>query len=478
MMSDAKRLHPITILFNMLNSIKRLLFLFIVLLLTDGFSIYFFIFFAIILGVAFAFGFIAWRRFSYSVTDDALYLEYGIFKRTKRTISKNRIQSIDLTETIVHRMFNLVKVQIETAGGGPNAEASLQAVTLVEGSNLREVLKNGVGSKEEVKEKKQFTIKKITMPRLAFAGLTSGGVGIVLGFFVAVLLEFEDLVSEKMYNRVFEWLSSTSIFILLLLGLILVTIIWLLGVLWVMIRYGGFTIKRMDNELLITRGLLERKQVTIPLHRIQAIGIEENIFRQPFGYATVFAEIAGSRAEGELLDSTVLFPLLHKREIPNFVRTFLKEFSFEEEQLRWKKPTERAIPFYLIRSSFIFLLAGLVVYAFFPKFVWIPITFFVLSIILGWFNYKDAGYILMDERLIIRYRFIKRVTIQLYHNRIQAFEKRQNAFQKKLGLASMQVSIIHNLGGRHIQTKDIDEEQINKINETLSYKKESRIKQS
>src|SRR5699024_10942874 len=84
---------------------------------------------------------VSWYRYRYWVDEDALHMEYGIFKRTKRTISKNRIQSIDLTENIIHRIFKLARVQIETASTGGQAEASLAAVTLEKGKELRDELK-------------------------------------------------------------------------------------------------------------------------------------------------------------------------------------------------------------------------------------------------------------------------------------------------------------------------------------------------
>ncbi|MEI2401171.1 PH domain-containing protein, partial [Paenibacillus phytohabitans] len=60
---------------------------------------------------------------------------------------------------------------------------------------------------------------------------------------------------------------------------------------------ANFTVVKRDEELFITRGLIEKKQTTIPLTRIQAIRIGENLIRQPFGYATVYIESAGGSIE-------------------------------------------------------------------------------------------------------------------------------------------------------------------------------------
>src|SRR5699024_12406395 len=80
-------------------------------------------------------------------------------------------------------------------------------------------------------------------------------------------------------------------------ALILFIVSWILGIVRTIIKYGNFTITKDDGELLITRGLLEKRQLTIPLRRIQAIGMKESMIRQPLGYITVFAEVAGSTSE-------------------------------------------------------------------------------------------------------------------------------------------------------------------------------------
>src|SRR5690606_41338100 len=46
-----------------------------------------------------------------------LHIEYGLFVRKQRFVPFERIQSIHMTEGILHRLFGVVKLEIETAGG-------------------------------------------------------------------------------------------------------------------------------------------------------------------------------------------------------------------------------------------------------------------------------------------------------------------------------------------------------------------------
>src|SRR5699024_12105312 len=87
------------------------------------------------------FSVVSWLRFTYRVEDNELRIEQGIFIRKKRYISINRIHKIDVTADVIHRLFKLVKVQIDTASSGDGAEVNLSAVKITKAAKLRRALK-------------------------------------------------------------------------------------------------------------------------------------------------------------------------------------------------------------------------------------------------------------------------------------------------------------------------------------------------
>src|SRR5690625_198609 len=154
MMSKPKRLHPTAMIFKMLEMIKDSILGLLplaVLIFRDGFFSYIFL---ILIGIAVIMiisSVVYWLRFTYEVKDDEIRIEQGLFVRKKRYISKNRIQSIDLTQSVIHRIFGLTKVQIETAGSDRDVDASLSSVQRVEGERIHDELKsaNGAANDEE-----------------------------------------------------------------------------------------------------------------------------------------------------------------------------------------------------------------------------------------------------------------------------------------------------------------------------------------
>ena len=85
-------------------------------------------------------GIIKWKRFRYWFEEDELRIEYGLFVKKKRYIPFERIQSLNYTEGIFHRPFGLVKVKVETAGGGATkeADAELTAITKAAAEQIKQ----------------------------------------------------------------------------------------------------------------------------------------------------------------------------------------------------------------------------------------------------------------------------------------------------------------------------------------------------
>src|SRR5699024_5236832 len=314
----------------------------------------------------------------------------------KRFISKNRIQSIDLTSGVIHRIFNLTKVQIETAGTGMDAEASLSAVKLPEGEALREELKSRGAEPAEDEESADESVEKtnpsatISFKRLFIAGTTSGSIGVVMALAATAFSQVEQFIPERFYESTMQWVIGLGVVILAVMAILFFLLLWLLGIAGTIIKYGKFTITRNEHELFITRGLLEKKQLTIPLRRIQAVGIQESIIRQPLGYVTVFAEIAGgSLAKGEDF-SSILFPIMKRDEVDDFLETFLPDYAGAGDE--FAPLPKRARKFYLMRSSLLFLFITAAVAIFFPAFIWAPLILLIGTLILGWMRHRDGGF--------------------------------------------------------------------------------------
>src|SRR5690625_1961539 len=148
-LSKPQRLHPAAIFFNLIKVLKEMIYgigIGFILRLKES-VFYFFMFVTIFLILLIIFSVVSWLRFTYRVEDNELRIEQGIFIRKKRYISINRIHKIDVTADVIHRLFKLVKVQIDTASSGDGAEVDLSAIKLTKAAKLRRALQKGKRAK-------------------------------------------------------------------------------------------------------------------------------------------------------------------------------------------------------------------------------------------------------------------------------------------------------------------------------------------
>lgn len=480
MMFKEKRLHPATVFFNLLHVLRQFALPIIIGFFTfQGKSlIYFLLALAALCIVIVIFSSISWYRFTYQVEDDQLKVEHGVLIRKKRFISKSRIQSIDLTASVFHRIFKLVTVKIETAGGGEEAEAVLKAVTLKEGELLREELKREKVANEETFHDENITNNpsdKISIGRLFIAGSTSGSIGVLLAILAGGFSQIEQFIPEHIYDDTFKWVISLSIILIVSLTFVSLVVLWVLGIAGTMIKYGDFTITKSDDDLFITRGLLEKKQLTIPLSRIQGVGIRESLIRQPMGYATVFVEVAGGSLDKGEDFSTVLFPILKVNEIESFLDKYLPEYKASQEELR--PLPKRSMVYYLIRTCLpALVIMGGVLFVF-PQFILIPVILLLVSFYLGYLKYKDGGFYLNGNRITVRFRGLSRTTMRMFNRRIQSLEVKQHKLHQIQGLATISFSILGMLGaGKHYTLKELDNKDATQIFDWYSNRKEPRTK--
>ncbi|HEX7064672.1 MAG TPA: PH domain-containing protein, partial [Bacillales bacterium] len=401
-MSEPRRLHPLAMLFMFIKLLRSAIIPLIGAGVAAsnnfgeiaGLGMWIWGVFALLFVLLFVLpSFFSWYRFTYRIEDGELRIEQGAFVKKHRYIRKERIQSFDRSAGVLHRPFGLVKVRIETAGGGPRqeAEGELAAITIEEARRLEAALYGMEETAEE--EEKEVVVKvqrKLTPPRLLIAGATSGKIGAVLSIIAAVFSQIDNFIPDHFYTDVGRRLIASGFQFVAVLVLLIAVCAWFLAILGTVVKYAGFTLTRAEGELQIVSGLLERRQLTLPVHRIQAVRIVEGLLRQPFGFVTLYVESAGGSGEKSEDFSTVLFPLLRKSEVSAFLNEFVSGYPPADSKLT--PAPKRAIWQYLFRI----VIPALIVVV--PVVIWVPwggyaILLLLAAAILGMMQHRDAGWV-------------------------------------------------------------------------------------
>ena len=79
----------------------------------------------VVLGFVVLVSWISWRATKYHLDQSAFYLRSGVVFRQNRRVPLNRVQSVDISQPLLARVFGLAAVRIESAGGADsNVELS------------------------------------------------------------------------------------------------------------------------------------------------------------------------------------------------------------------------------------------------------------------------------------------------------------------------------------------------------------------
>lgn len=489
-MSDIRyKLHPISAFLNFIKGLKELILPFIIIfgvnLFRDGSSSIFDrgwqgLIPILIGGVVVIFmlisGLIKWHRFVYWFEEGELRIEYGLFVKKKRYIPFERIQSLNYTEGIFHRPLGLVKVKVETAGTGKmgQAEVELTAISREDADRIEKKmeyakhhshdsnLETVEGNQEPVFEapaKNNKVVYRMSMKDLIILATTSGGIGVVISAVAVFLSQFSDLIPyEAIYEEVMQFLRFGYLIVALTIFMILL-IAWLISIVLAIFSNYQFTISTDEDHIYISRGLLEKKKVSIPFKRIQGIQISQNPLREWFGYAAVTVESAGG-ALGDKDEKIRLFPLAKKEVIIPILKELFPEMEWQPVM---KKAPKRSLHFfYRLDFFWMFPVVILLSYFFYPYGLWSLLIFPIVILFAIW-QHRTVGYDLARKQLTMEFRTFSKHTFFMMKKRIQAIEVTQSYFQRRKNLASIQATIKSGMLGATARIEHMEREDASRI---------------
>jgi putative membrane protein len=469
------RLHPSYIVIGAVSTLRAMALPIIIAIVTGGgflaVTSYLFVLGIALLGVLHRA--IDWWRFTYEVTPRELRVQSGVISRRERTIPLDRIQSVDINESLLQRLFGVVRVRIESAAsGGKGADVTLDAVSRQDAAALRSELTAATrgqiatepgaistpGSESEL-------ILRLSPARLLMTGATSGRVGPALGVLAGAFQLLQDVGSNELWERAARVGENTTLNGVVVLIILLAIGAWVLAIGSTILTYAGFELRRAGDRLLISYGLLERRRSTIPLARVQAVTISEGVLRQPFGLASIRIESAGYGKDAAA--SGVLAPLIRRDEIARLLDRACPDYAVDPADMTLARLPQRARRRYLGGPVFsVLALTGILIIAA-ALISGIPwrwglwgLALVPVVVIWGLLRFRDAGYWLGDDdrRLVIRERRIDRLTIVTERRRLQHRSVHQNRLQRRADLATFGVAVASGgEGGRaHIMHLDAD----------------------
>ncbi|MGN4557049.1 PH domain-containing protein [Bacillus cereus group sp. MYBK5-2] len=444
-----KRQHPITMLLELkiTDFIPLIIFMFS---LNGKFPFWYLIPAAFGLLTVFS-AFEKWYYTTYWVENNVLHVKQGLFVKKESYLNKERVQTINTSSNVLYQMLGLKKIQIETAGGGDEAEVSLAGITVEEATELIAMLNESASElkvektleevevKEIITEEKQAREYKLTWKEILIASVTSGQFGLLFSLIFFVYHQVDEYIPKWIENSVKSYVMEHDIYGWILMIAILLVLSWIISTIGYALKHGNFTVNRKNDEVRISQGLLERKELVLKLHRIQGITIKEGILRQPFGYCAVQVEVIQSEGKEE---KVTLHPIIRKDRVQQLLAHLQLPYELNASITSLPKAALRR---YLI-DSFIFFamlaipLTGISIY--FEKYyiMWALLPLAILIFTLGYATFKTNGYSVNGEQITLVYRSVGKYTGLIRRRHVQSMEKTQSYFQRRADLCTYKFS--------------------------------------
>lgn len=295
-----QRLHPLSWLFVLLQQLRQFIVPLVALVVfgqsggDDDDASQHWVTIAVI-GVLVATSLLQYLTYRYRIGQDSVNIRSGWIQRRWRDIPFARIHNVGVHQSLLHRLFGVAEVRLESAGG-QRPEAEMRVLRLDQALALEQLIRRrgqaplNTGT-EQVTDP---TLLGLSLGEIIRLGLISnrGMVVVIAGFGFVYQLFPRRLVSNFIESNgplaveyAHHHLPSTSVVWVLgvLLLLVALAATRLMSVVLAMLQYYGFRLSETDRRLTVERGLLARLRTSVARRRIQAWTLQESMLHRMFG---------------------------------------------------------------------------------------------------------------------------------------------------------------------------------------------------
>lgn len=413
------------------------------------------------------FGLLPWFTTHYRRTDTQFQLRSGWLNKKSSTAALDRIRSVDLEATLMHRILGLEKVQIGT--GVDDERITLDALAREDAQRLRtELLRKAAPLPTEAYEvdapaaalpvePAPQVLASIDWSWLKYAPLSLARLVVVAGA-IGVLSQFGDelpIWNEETARSTWEWITQITLAVVIPLLVVGAIVGWLvLSISGYIVQWWNFRLSRERGSLHLTHGLFTTKSVSVDEDKVRGVELTEPFLMQPVRGAELHALTTG--LEDGLHAILPACPLEVAESVgqqvlsePEPLTVPLQRHSFRARRRSWIRHADGLflIPLLLIWPFWYFDLSW----------AWwavIAISALALGVGVGDLAYRHLGHTLTREHLVAGSGSLARVRTALETDGIIGWNITQSWWQRRGGLANLVATTA--AGAEWVQVTDID----------------------
>lgn len=483
-----KRLHPFTLLYRLVVALPNATLPIIFVLYSGSTGEWAYIFISLFLGFFILPGILLnYFYFDYTITEQEVVIRSGVLSKKERHIKIDRIQNVTITQNFLHKLMRIAKVQLETAGDA-TTEGNLDSVSIADSERIREIIRNHQHEKSSTtivnEEGEQVEVRQIEdeenvifsmslWDTIKYGAVRFRPIVLVASAWIFSMFsqlnpnwtEELEVILESGYKEYIKQLDIFSMILYAIAGVLLVLLFsWILDILLTVNTYHKFKLVSEKGKLLTSQGLFSSQKGAIPLKKLQMMVIKSNPITRKLNFYRLDLQTAGfGGGDGTKAKSETAIPFAkfsQVKEIINKIRAVELPEVFTKVS---PKSIRRAVVKYLVFS----IPFGIALYFTFDSF-WILLVLLPIIGFAAYIRYQYRGYHVENNQIIVKQGFwFQKISI-IPIEKIQTLHKRSSYFQRRLGLATVEIDTAATVYGNDASIIDIDNDIATEIFEELN----------
>jgi putative membrane protein len=405
-----------------------------------------------------------WATTRYRITPVQVQLRTGLLNRRTTATPADRVRSVDLTASALHRVLGLAKVDIGTGSQDRGNGLTLDSLPAAEAKALRaELLHRSAVVSSDVPAAAgpeavttaeapghggdDTELARLDLRWVRFAPFTMSGIlgaAVVFGLASRIVDEL-DIEAERLgpVRGIIDYLERSPIWVDVLEGLVaFVAFVAVLSVGGYVLSYWGFRLSRhAQGSLHTTRGLLTTRATSIEERRLRGVEVSEPLMLRAVHAARLSGITTGLKSgEGPAGGSSLLLPPAPHAVVLDVAAQILADRAPVEVSLTAHGPAARRRLFIRALDPALTLVAaaGVAIWAGAPSWVALPaIATVPVAVLLAADRYRSLGHALTGSFLVARQGSLGRRRDVLERDGIIGWNLSQSFFQRRAGLASL-----------------------------------------
>jgi putative membrane protein len=388
-------------------------------------------------------------NFYFYVTEKEFVLKKGYLRKKVLTIPFDRIQSVNSKQNLIQQLLDVVTLEIDTAGTIAK-ELKIHALEKSFAIELQKQIQVGKtinkNSSNEGEEKEEEAPEKLIM-KLTPADLLKIGISqnhlrtglIILAFGNQIYQNVRDLFKEKANeysSELSQFLSNSDWALIAFLIIFFLLISILFSLFRTVFKYFDFKLLKKNETFRVESGLMNKRNVIVPYNKVQELYWETGPIKRLFGiYHLVFKQaVSGQNKRNQLVDAPgclskhlelLKFDLFGEDQIEQLGRIYTNRFYFRRLWFisGWI-PSLLCAPFFYTEWLYYVL----------------ALSWLLITSIYSFLMLKKRYFQMNNNQIRISKGAISHNWKQMELFKIQSVEFRQSIFQKRRGLASLNLT--------------------------------------